>query len=259
MSEKILLERHGAVGVLRLNRPDLGNAIDTEMAMALMRLATACDEDQALRCILLIGTGRLFCAGGDLGGMAQAGDGVGAMLKELAGVLHMAVSRLARMAKPLVTAINGPAAGAGLSFAVLGDIALAADTAHFTLAYTASGLSPDCGSSWFLPRLIGLRRTQELALTNRRVGAEEAARIGLVTRVVPAADLEAEAMALAQALASGPVRALGRTRALLASSFTAGLEEQMEAEARAIAESGKDEGREGVAAFLAKRKPHWTG
>lgn len=258
MSNGLVIERDGAVVILRLARSEVGNAIDMDLARALMHAAIACDEDAGVRAVLLTGTGRMFCAGGDVGAFAAAGEGVGAMLKELASYVHLAVSRLARMDKPLVTAINGPAAGAGVSLAVLGDIALAAETAHFTLAYTALGLSPDGGSSWLLPRLIGLRRTQELALTNRRVGVEEAVSIGLVTRAVGADALDGEALALARTLATGPSRAFGRTRALLAESYATGLEAQMEAEARAIAMSGRDEGREGIAAFVAKRKPIWT-
>jgi 2-(1,2-epoxy-1,2-dihydrophenyl)acetyl-CoA isomerase len=224
------------------------------MAQALLHAAITCDEDAAIGCVLLTGAGRLFCAGGDIAAFAAAGPAVPRLMKELTGYLHMAITRFAHMGKPLVTAINGPAAGAGLSLAVLGDIALAAPTAHFTLAYTAIGLSPDGGSTWLLPRLIGLRRAQEMALTNRRLSAVEAAEIGLITRVIDQAKLEAEAMDLAQRLARGPTAALGRTRNLLLGSFTTSLETQMEAEAQAIARSSDSaECREAVNAFLAKK------
>jgi 2-(1,2-epoxy-1,2-dihydrophenyl)acetyl-CoA isomerase len=230
-----------------------------EMARQLMHAAILCDEDDTIRCVLLTGTGRLFCAGGDVGAFNAAGDGIGAMLKEITAYLHMAMSRFARMDKPLVTAINGPAAGAGFSIAIAGDIALAAQSAHFTLAYTALGLSPDGGSTWLLPRLVGLRKAQELALTNRRVGAEEAERMGLVTRIVADDALAEEAMTVARTLAEAPTGALGRTRALLQSSFAATLETQMEAEARAIAASGRTpHGREGIRAFADRRKPDFT-
>lgn len=142
MSNGLVIERDGAVVILRLARSEVGNAIDMDLARALMHAAIACDEDAGVRAVLLTGTGRMFCAGGDVGAFAAAGEGVGAMLKELASYVHLAVSRLARMDKPLVTAINGPAAGAGVSLAVLGDIALAAETAHFTLAYTALASRP---------------------------------------------------------------------------------------------------------------------
>jgi 2-(1,2-epoxy-1,2-dihydrophenyl)acetyl-CoA isomerase len=254
----LLFERDGAIARLTLNRAAVGNAIDMELGRALMAAAIACDEDATIRCVVLTGAGRLFCAGGDIGAFAQAGAGLPALLKELTAYLHMAVSRLARMGKPLICAVNGPAAGAGLSLAVLGDIVLAARSSHFTVAYTGIGLTPDGGSSWLLPRLVGHRRAQELMLTNRRVGAQEAGEMGLVTRVVEDADLAAETTALAQQLCGAATRALGRTRGLLLSSLTATLETQMEAESRAIADSARGpEGLEGVAAFLQKRKPHF--
>jgi 2-(1,2-epoxy-1,2-dihydrophenyl)acetyl-CoA isomerase len=164
------------------------------------------------------------------------------------------------MRKPLITAINGPAAGAGLSLAILGDIAIAARSAHFTLAYPAIGLSPDGGSTWLLPRLVGLRKAQELALCNRRITAEEAAAMGLITRSVADDALAADVTKTTNALIASATGALGRTRQLLLSSFGATLESQMEEEARAIAESGRSaDGREGIAAFLAKRTAHFTG
>lgn len=255
----LLFERDGAIARLTLNRPTAGNAIDMDLGRALMAAAIQCDEDASIRCVVLTGVGRLFCAGGDVGSFASAGDGLPALLKELTAYVHMTVSRLARMEKPLICAINGPAAGAGLGLAILGDLVLAARSSHFTSAYTAIGLTPDGGSSWLLPRLVGQRRAQELMLTNRRVTAPEAADMGLVTRVVEDADLAAETTALAQQLCAGATRALGRTRSLLLTSLTATLETQMEIEARGIADSARGaEGREGVAAFVQKRKPDFS-
>ena len=256
---KLLIERTDGVVRLVLNRPDAANAIDADLAKALRDAAVMCDEDASVRCVVLAARGKLFCAGGDVRAFASAGPKLGAMLHGLASDLHAAMQRLARMGKPLVTAVQGPAAGAGLSLAVLGDIALASRSAHFTMAYTALGLSPDGGSTWLLPRLIGLRRTQELALTNRRVAADEAAALGLVTRAVDDAALAGEVDALASSLARSATAALGRTRTLLLSAFGASLEDQMAAETRAIAAGGDSaEGQEGVQAFLAKRKPAWA-
>jgi len=255
----LLFERDGSVAKLTLNRPAVGNAIDVSMARALMEASIVCDEDDAIRCVLLAGAGRLFCAGGDVSGFAAAGDAIPSLLKELTAYLHMAITRFARMGKPLVTAINGPAAGAGFSLAILGDIALAARSAHFTLAYTALGLSPDGGSTWLLPRLVGLRRAQELALTNKRIAADEAAALGLITRAVDDTELMSEAAGLANRLAAGATPALGKVRNLLLASFGASLETHMEAEARAIAETGRTpQGREGINAFIAKRKPDFS-
>jgi 2-(1,2-epoxy-1,2-dihydrophenyl)acetyl-CoA isomerase len=256
----VLAQRERGLLTLTLNRPEAGNAIDVAMADALMHAAIAADEDASVRAVLLTGRGRFFCVGGDIGVFAAGGERLGPLLKKIAGSLHSAISRFARMRKPLITAINGPAAGAGLSLAILGDIAIAARSAHFTLAYPAIGLSPDGGSTWLLPRLVGLRKAQELALCNRRTTAEEAAAMGLITRSVADDALAADVTKTTNALIASATGALGRTRQLLLSSFGATLESQMEEEARAIAESGRSaDGREGIAAFLAKRTAHFTG
>jgi 2-(1,2-epoxy-1,2-dihydrophenyl)acetyl-CoA isomerase len=238
----VSMERDGAVAVLTLNRPEAGNAIDLRMARALLELSAACDEDDDVRCVLLSGAGRLFCAGGDIRAFATAGDALPDMLQELAETLHAAIVRLARMNKPLITAVNGAAAGAGLSLAMLGDIGLAAPTAHFTAAYTAVGLSPDGGASWLLPRLIGLRRAQELIVMNERIGATDAVALGLITRVIEKDELASHARALAHRLAAGPGKAIGRTRQLLLASFGASLEDQLAAEARAIVACSREAG-----------------
>ena len=258
MADGLLFERSSGVARITLDRPQVGNAIDVPMARALMEMAIGCDEDDAIRCVLLTGSGRLFCVGGDVSAFHGAGDRLPAFLKEITAYLHSAVSRFARMNKPLVTAVNGPVAGAGVGLAIMGDIVLADPAAHFTLAYTGIGMSPDGGSTWLLPRLIGLRATQELCLRNRRVKADEAAAIGLVTRVVAEGALADESGALAQELAAGAVTALGATRRLLLESYSNSLEAQLELEARAIAAQARtDEGREGVAAFAEKRTPRF--
>jgi 2-(1,2-epoxy-1,2-dihydrophenyl)acetyl-CoA isomerase len=254
--EPLRLEKKDGVAWITLTRPHAGNTIDVPMARALMDAALSVDEDDKVRAVVLTGEGRLFCGGGDVQSFASAGESVPALIKQITGPLHVAIARLARMNKPLVTLINGPAAGAGLSLAVLGDIALAAPAAHFTVAYTAIGLTPDGGASWLLPRLVGLRRAQELVLTNRRLGAEEAAEWGLITRVVD--DLAGEGARLAAQLASGATAALGSSRRLLLGSFGTSLETQMELEARSISDHARTpHGREGVAAFLAKRVPEF--
>ncbi len=252
------VQREGAILRLALDRPAVGNAIDLPMARALFDAAIEADEDDGVRCVVLTGTGRLFCAGGDVAGFAAAGDALPQLLKRLTGTLHSAIARLARMPKPLLTVVNGPAAGAGFGLAVLGDVVIASSSAHFTLAYTGLGLSPDGGATWLLPRLVGLRRAQELALTNRRVDAAEAVAMGLVTRAVAPEALEAEAEATALALAAAATLCLGATRRLLLDSFSTALETQMEHEARSIAQlAATPHGREGVAAFVARRAPDY--
>lgn len=255
-NDPLLIESESGIARLTLNRPTAGNSIDVPLARALMEASIRCDEDDAIRCVVLTGAGRLFCAGGDIQSFTSAGDSAPALLKELTGYLHVAIARFARMDKPLLTVVNGPAAGAGVGLAVLGDVVLAARSAHFTLAYTNIALSPDGGCTWLLPRLVGMRRAQELLLTNRRVGAEEAERIGLITRALDDAQLAQAGAEQARQLADAATQALGHTRRLLLSSFDASLETHLESEARSIAELGRTaQFREGIAAFAAKRKP----
>ena len=258
--EHLELREEGGLVTITLNRPKAANAIDMEMARELMRVAIHCDQSADVRAVLLDATGKLFCAGGDLKSFVAAGEALPALLKELTTNLHGAISRLSRMRAPLVVAVQGPAAGAGMSLAVSGDLVLAAESATFTSAYTAAGVSPDGSSTYFLPRLIGLRRTQELMLTNRRLSAAEALDWGLVTQVVPDAELADQACALAGRLAQGPTRALGRVKQLLHESFQGSLETQMERESRGIAEMGAGlDGPEGIRAFTEKRKPEFKG
>ncbi|MDX3900541.1 MAG: enoyl-CoA hydratase-related protein [Sphingobium sp.] len=257
---EVTVSRDGAVATITFNRPDQFNAIDQPFAQALLAAAIEVDQDEAVRCVVMTGAGRMFCAGGDITLMQSSGDRLGAALSELAGTLHLATSRLARMDKPLLCAVNGPAAGAGLGLAIMGDIVIAGASAHFTPGYPGIGLTPDGGATWLLPRLIGLRRAQEMLLTNQRIGAEEAATIGLVTRTVADEALADEVAATAARLAAAATGAIGTVRAQLLASYGAGLETQLEAEARGIAAAGSSpDGREGVAAFLQKRRPDFTG
>lgn len=245
---------------LTLNRPDAGNSITPDLGQALMKAAVRCSSDRAVRAVLLTGSGKNFCVGGDLKTFKEAGPGVGAMLKETTGYLHAACSTLARMDAPLVVAVQGAAAGAGLSLALLGDLVYAADSARFTMAYTAAGLSPDGGSTFLLPRAVGLRRAQELTLTNRRLTAAEAVEWGIATATFPDDGLMAGAEEMARTLATGPTRAFGRAKRLLADSFDTSFETQMEREGAAIAASSVEpDAQEGLDAFLNKRVPTYHG
>lgn len=256
----VLMSIEASVATLTLNRPTAGNTIDLPLAQALLQAAIRCDTDPAIRCVVLTGAGKLFCGGGDISSFASAGEQISAFLSELAGTLHMAVSRLMRMPKPVLVLVNGPAAGAGLSLALAGDIVLAARSAHFTAAYGAVGLTPDGGMSWMLPRLVGMRKAQDMIIGNRRVGAEEAERIGLVTRIVDDAALGEEGAKQAAILAASATGAIGAARALLLESYGSSLEGQLERESRSISASGAtQECREGVSAFLARRKPDFQG
>jgi 2-(1,2-epoxy-1,2-dihydrophenyl)acetyl-CoA isomerase len=181
-------------------------------------------------------------------------------LLEETALLHAAITRLARMQKPLITAIQGFAAGAGFSLAMLGDIVLASRSAQFTLAYTGIGLTPDGGTSWLLPRLVGLRRAQAMILLNPRLSAEQALTEGLVTEVVEDDLLYERAHAIARELAAGPSKAFGRVRELLLTSLNETLETHLEREAREIsASAATKDGREGISAFLEKRTADFVG
>lgn len=252
MEKVLLFEREGGVARLTLNRPESGNALNMDMARALMNAAIECDADDSIRCVLLAAKGRLFCVGGDVPEFSKQGDTLQAFLKEISGYLHCAISRFMRMNKPVVTAVNGPVAGAGIGLAVFADIVLVDPGAHFTSAYTALGLSPDGATTWLLPRLIGLRHAQEFLLRNRRMSADEAAAMGLITRVVkPPLVLQDEATALANELAHSATAALGQTRLLLLDSFSTQIETQMELESRAISSLARTGlAQAGLAAFV---------
>lgn len=248
------------VARITLSRPEAVNAIDLALARELLQAAMRCDHDPAVRAVVLSGAGRMFCAGGDLRAMSRFGDDLPARLKEMTVYLHAAIAHLMRMRAPLVVAVNGPAAGAGMSLVLCADLAIAAETASFTMAYTAAGLVPDGGSTYLLPRRIGLARAEELMLTNRRLSAREAVEWGLVNRICSEAALLEEAMSIAGSLAAGPTRTYGAVKTLLNQSFTSGLETQMELEGRAIADAAASrDGREGIAAFLEKRPASFTG
>ena len=248
------------IGRITLDRPAAGNAIDLPLARALLAAAILCQTDDMIRCIVLTGNGRLFCAGGDVQLLAGAGDRRSDVLSELIATFHAAVARLARAPKPLVTLVNGPAAGAGFSLAMLGDVVIGARSAHFTAAYGAIGLTPDGGLSWLLPRLVGLRKAQDIILTNRRIKADEAEAIGLVTRIVDDEALADEGLKAAAALADAPMAALAASRALLADSFETGLETQLDRELRSMARAGAGpESEEGLSALLAKRTANFRG
>jgi len=256
----VLYEMKDHVARITLNRPDEANSINLEMALELMHASIQASESPAVRAVIITGAGKMFSGGGDLKSFAAQEDRLPGHLKQVALYLHAAISRLVRMDAPLLVAVNGSAGGAGMSLCLFADLVLAAESAKFTLAYTRAGLSPDGGATYYLPRIIGVRRALELALTNRVLTPREAQDWGIVTRVVPDSELQAEALALAGQLASGATRAFGAARRLLHHSFAESLETQMELEAQAIADQARThDAREGIAAFIAKRKPAFSG
>ena len=258
--QTLTLERAHQVATLTLNRPDAYNALNLPLGRELFAAALELDEDPDVRCIVLTGRGRAFCAGGDVKDFVDNLGQIGAHIKELTTYLHGAISRLCRSDKPVIVAVNGVAAGGGFSLALSGDLVLAAESAKFTMAYSKIAASPDGSSSYFLPRLIGLRRAMELYFTNRVLTAREAADWGLITRAVSDAELMATVDALARELAQGPTRAFGTAKRLFHQSTWESLETQMELEAQGIAACGHTEDfKAGVTAFAEKKTPAFRG
>jgi 2-(1,2-epoxy-1,2-dihydrophenyl)acetyl-CoA isomerase len=251
----VQVESRGSVAVVTLNRPEASNTLNLQTAMDLLAAAMACARNSAVRAVVLTGAGRNFCFGGDLRSMLGRGSGADAYLRELTTYLHEAISHFARMDAPVIAAVNGTAAGAGVGLVAMADLAICGESSKFNLAYTGVGLTPDAGTSFLLPRAIGTKRAMELFLLNRALTAEQAMNWGLVNHVTADDQLLSEAITLAEGVAAGPLRAFGRTKRLVASSLGA-LETQMVLESETIAaQAGSPEGLEGIGAFLEKRKP----
>ena len=244
------------VATITIDRPEAANSLSMEMCRELMDSSIRVDDDPEVRAVVLRGSGRFFCTGADLRGFPPAGPEMATFVKEMTTYLHAAVSRFTRMDAPLITAVNGTCAGAGMSLALFGDLAVAGESSRFTMAYSRIGLTPDGSSTYFLPRLVGLRRSLELCLTNRMLSAQEALDWGMINRVVADEDLQTEAHALAAQLAAGPTESIGAAKRLYHQSWNDSLESQMEWETRAIAEaSRRPEAKEGIQAFFEKRDP----
>ncbi len=253
----VLLERQGAIATLRFNRPEALNAIDVSMAEAFLAAVQAIAADPGVRAVVLRGNGKGFMAGGDLATL-RANPVQGAA--DLLAPLNAAVALLGQINAPVIAQVHGVAAGAGLSLMLQADFVLAAEGTRLNLAYINLGTSCDVGASWALPRLVGLRRALEIALLGEALSASEAERLGLINRVLPAADLDAAVQQLAQRLAAGPTVAYGHMRRLMRASFDHDLPTQLQAEAAAFAQCGHTADLpEGIEAFFAKRAPAFQG
>ncbi|HQQ73662.1 MAG TPA: enoyl-CoA hydratase/isomerase family protein [Pseudomonadales bacterium] len=256
----LLFDISDNIAHITLNRVESANSMNMDMGRELLHVTTRCEQDDSIRAVILTGAGQFFSAGGDLKAFSGFGDAISERLQELTDYLHASISALTRMRAPVVVAVNGAAVGAGFSLAMAGDVVLAADTAKFAMAYTSAGLSPDGGASYFLPRLVGLRRAQELIIGNRKLSAAEALDWGLITRVCPADQLMHEAQAMAKQLANSATQAIGTVKQQLLVSFDNTPEAQMALEGKAIAQlAASHDGQEGIQAFLGKRRPMFTG
>lgn len=254
MGNSVLFDVSNNIATIRINRPEYANALDIAVAKELAEAAIACDSDPGIRASILTGVGDSFCVGGDLKAFRSAETRTPRYVQQVVVNLHAAMSHFMRMDAPLVVAVNGRTGGAGVSIALAGDYIIAAGSASFVLGYTAVGLVPDGGSTYTLPRRIGWPLARELMLTNRRVDAEEAERIGLVDAVVDDAELEDRTRQVAEKFAEGPTEVFGATKRLLLNRGSESLETQMELEAREIIKSaGHRNAHEGIAAFLDRR------
>ena len=258
MTDGLRVEVDGPVATLTLDRPSALNALTVPVKVALREALESIASDPAVRAVILTGAGRAFCAGQDL---AERDEPDAAALDvEIRERYNPIIRALRSMGQPVIAAVNGVAAGAGASLAFACDLRIAAEEARFVLAFSRIGLVPDSGATWFLPRLVGQAKAAELALVGDPVGAAEALRIGLVSRVVPGDQLMTEARALADRLAEGAPLALSLTKGALERSLTIDLDEALAGEAKlqGIAGASADHA-EGLAAFREKRPPRFTG
>jgi len=247
-------------GVARLTL-DSGkaNPLSTETLDELFEAAVAVNEDDGVRCVILTGTDGFYCSGFDLGKL-EGGPEDGETLRKAVSTFHDAVVQLHQADKPVVTGVNGVAAGGGFGLALLGDVMLMSEDARLEYAYSRIGLTGDGGSTFFLPRLVGLRRATEIALLDRPVEAEEAVEMGLATEAVAEEEFDGRLDEIARRLADGPTAAYAETKRLMARSFDRSLEEQLGAETEAMAQATHtDDYARGIEAFFGDEEPEFTG
>jgi 2-(1,2-epoxy-1,2-dihydrophenyl)acetyl-CoA isomerase len=253
-------ERDGPVATIRFNRPDRLNAIDSEAAHALLDACRRAEREDGVRALVVRGEGRAFMAGGDVSAFHEAGEGAPELVRGIIGLLEESVEILDRLRFPVVARVQGAVAGAGFSLMMAADVVVASDDTRLSFAYTSIGTTPDGGLSWALPRAVGLRRALEIGLLGEPIDAQEALRLGLLTKIVPLDELDAETARVAERLAGGPTLALGRTRELLRNSWRHTLREQLALERESFVKSaGTADFREGVAAFMERRRADFTG
>ena len=259
--EQIAVDRDGSVAKITLNRPDRLNALTQVMSDELVDAFTQAREDGSVRAVLLTGAGRGFCAGQDLTEFRETEGGAPPDIEaHLERAYHKLIPIMVEIPKPVVCAVNGVAAGAGVSLTVACDVRIASDAARFTQAFVKIGLAPDSGGTWLLPRVVGPAKALELSISGEMVDAEAALRIGLVSRVVAADALEKESLDYAAALAALPTAAIGEAKALIRDAMSTDLQTALRAEAKAQSRMGQTHDfKEGVSAFVEKREPRFEG
>ena len=258
MSDAVLLERRDHVAVITLNRPDRANVLDFELSPVLIAAIDTVAADRSVRAVLLQARGRQFCAGGNIADFVSGLDDLPGLLDRHIPPLHDAIHRLATLPVPVVSALNGPIGGGGIGLALCADIVIAAESMKLRGGYSAIGLTPDAGGSWFLARRVGAARSKEIFFTNEALTAAQCLAIGAVSQVVPDAELAARANALVDALARGASGSLARIKALVDGAEQRSLREHLAQEHRCMVESGATaDAREGVVAFREKRAPRF--
>ena len=254
----IQFEKIEAIGKVTLNRPNKFNAFVRGMALELQKKLDECRSDKTIRCIIISGSGKAFCAGQDL---KEAIEPNGPTIEEIVQQHYNPIIKKIREIKtPVIAAVNGVAAGAGANVALACDIVVAAKSASFIQAFSKIGLIPDSGGTYFLPRLIGIQKAAALMMTGEAVSAEKAETLGMIYAVYEDSEFETSSMKLADTISSMPTKGLGYTKKLLSQTFNNSLEDQLnlEAETQALSASSKDH-QEGIKAFMAKRTPQFTG
>lgn len=256
----ITLEKKDGVALITLNRSEKMNVFNIESGKELLGALFDAGSDRRVRCIVITGSGKVFCAGGDIGLMRKVLDEGGDEMRLLPVYLHAIIAEVKRMEKPVLSAINGVAAGAGIGIALSADLVYASEKAKFVLAYGNIGLSPDGGATFFLARGMGYHRAMELMLTGKTLTPGEMLKLGLINGVIGGDDLLASVLETAGKVASGPTTAFARAKALFGSAFFDHVATQLERERQAIVRQFETaDFREGVTAFLEKRPPKFPG
>lgn len=255
----IVVEQRDNIAFIRLNRPEVFNSFNREMALLLQKELDDCEKNAKVRAIVITGSGKAFCAGQDLKEVTSEKDNPG-FKKILEEHYNPIIERIRKIEKPIIAAVNGVAAGAGANIALSCDIVVASEKASFIQAFSKIGLVPDSGGTFFLPRLIGFQKASALMMLGDKVSAEDAEKMGMLYKVYPAETFEEEVNNLASIVSNMPTKALGLTKRLLNQSMSATLEEQLTLEGKLQIESAQSKDyAEGVDAFVNKRKPNFTG